>query len=821
MCIGIVLALVTQPAVSATYAQLPKDASSRNYIANAAPLQPTPMIKLPVSAIRPDGWLAEMLDRQANGLTGELPTISAWLSKEGNAWFSPTGSGRSGWEEVPYWLRGAISLAHIRRDRKLTAECNVWIEAALKNQRSNGDFGPDIRLDDGSRDLWGNMLMLQALQTHYEATEDKRVIRLMQRYFRFLSTIPEIQFLTGYWQNRRGGDQLASIYWLYNRTKEKWLLELAEKNHRRTANWMMSRTLPDWHNVNVAESFDEPGIYYQQSGKEAHLRFAYENFKIIRDLYGDVPGGMFGADENARPGHRDPRQAIETCGMVEQMLSDEELLRITGDSFWADHCEDVAFNSYPAAVTEDFRALRYLTAPNMVASDRENHAPGYQNGGPMTLMNPLSHRCCQHNHTHGWPYYVENLWLATQDNGLATGMYSASRVNARVANRQLIKITQKTRYPFDEQIEFEFETAKPVSFPLYLRIPGWCSNPSIRVNGRAVILHGNRSGYVKLTTTWKRGDRITLSIPMALRARTWEKNHDSVSVQHGPLTFALRITENREQVPSESTALSDSRWQGSLDLSQWPSTEIRAESKWSFGLVETSRLISSATVERRPWPASNYPWSLNDVPIQLKVTARAVPEWQLDRFGLPAPLQASPVQTQAPEETITMVPMGAARLRISAFPVAATNGTSWLAPKPVLPYNPTASHVFSGDDILALCDQIEPKSSSDDSIPRQTWWPRTGSAEWVAYNLKEPRTVSGVEVYWFDDTGKGRCRIPASWTVDIRTGDELRTIASVGSPAKDRFDSVRFNPVTVSEIRLVAQLKPGFSAGVLEWKLIP
>lgn len=94
----------------------------------------------------------------------------------------------------------------------------------------------------------------------------------------------------------------------------------------------------------------------------------------------------------------DPRQGTETCGFVEEMASDELMMRITGDPMWAEQCEDVAFNSYPAAVMPDFRALRYITSPNQVLSDAQNHNPGIDNGGPFLAMNPFSSRCCQHNH---------------------------------------------------------------------------------------------------------------------------------------------------------------------------------------------------------------------------------------------------------------------------------------------------------------------------------------------------------------------------------------------------------------------------------------
>ena len=103
-------------------------------------------------------------------------------------------------------------------------------------------------------------------------------------------------------------------------------------------------------------------------------------------------------------GSIDPRQGVETCGLVEQMASDELMLCMTGDPLWAEHCEEVAFNSYPAAVMPDFKGLRYITCPNQTVSDSKNHHPGIDNRGPFLAMNPFSSRCCQHNHAQGWPY---------------------------------------------------------------------------------------------------------------------------------------------------------------------------------------------------------------------------------------------------------------------------------------------------------------------------------------------------------------------------------------------------------------------------------
>lgn len=804
-----------------TVSRLPVTSQNSHYIGNRAPLAPSPMIKLPVGAVKPKGWLLEYLKRQRSGLTGHLGEISVWLQKEDNAWLAKDGKGKYGWEEVPYWLKGYANLGYLLDDPEIIKEAKIWLNGAIENQRPSGDFGPDHRLANGTKDHWGNMIMLQCLQSYYEYSGDKRVITLMTSYFRYMDALPEKDLFTDYWEHNRGGDNLASVYWLYNRTGDPALLKFAEKNHRRTLDWTNPDTLPDWHNVNIAQSFDEPAIYAQQSLNPKHTQAAYRNFDIVRQKYGQVPGGMFGADENAREGYDDPRQATETCGFVEQMQSDEELLRITGDVKWADHCEEVAFNSYPAAVMPDFSSLRYLTAPNMIASDRYNHAPGFQNNGPFTMMNPLSNRCCQHNHSHGWPYFAENLWMATADNGLVAAMYSASEVTAKVGGGQTVTIAEESHYPFEETVRLTVKTDKDTAFPLYLRIPGWCTAPSVAVNGQNQPL-SSLQGYIKIDRTWKSGDRVELTLSMNLRVRTWTRNHNSVSVDRGPLTYSLKIGEEITPFDSTKSAVWDARWQDSVDMSKWPAYEILPTTPWNYGLeIDPAAPEESLEVIQKSWPKSNFPFTPEESPIEIRARGRRIPEWQVDRFGLVAELQDSPVKSSEPEEAITLVPMGAARIRISAFPHIGQKGVAWKAPVRPLPFSPTASHVYAGDDLQSICDQILPESSSDTTVPRHTFWNHKGTSEWVQYTFAAPKTIKGVSVYWFDDTGKGECRVPASWSVQIKVDGEWKDVTDAGDYGvqRDRFNSVAFAPVAVSEIRLAIRLQKDFSAGILEWRI--
>jgi hypothetical protein len=653
--------------------RIPTTSLNKYYVSNKAPLQPLQLIKLPPGSIKPQGWILKYLELQRDGLTGHLGEISAWLDKRNNAWYSGNGEGDHGWEEVPYWLKGYGDLGYELHDSSIISTTKDWLNKVFESQQPDGYFGPRAREDAKTKsvDLWPNMIMLWCMQSYYEYSKDARVIPFMTKYFKWQSTLPDDKLLETYWENSRGGDNLYSIYWLYNRTGEKWLLQLADKIHHNTANWMQADNLPNWHNVNVAQCFREPATYFMETKDSSFLNATYNDFHLIRNIYGQVPGGMFGADENARKGYTDPRQAVETCGMVEQMASDEILLGITGDCKWADNCEDVAFNTYPAAVMPDFRGLRYLTAPNMVVSDNKNHSPGIENAGPFLTMNPFSSRCCQHNHSQGWPYYAEHLWMATPDNGIAAVLYNSSEVTAKLGNNtKEVTLTQTTHYPFDENILIDVHTTSPENFPLYLRIPGWCNNAVIKVNGETISTSPQADNYVRIERKWNNNDKVEITFPMQVTKRVWDENKNSVSINYGPLTFSLKIKEVYEKIDGTSNLQADSKWQPGADQSQWPAYNIYPASMWNYGLnLSSAPLSQQFKVIKKPWPANDFPFTQKDVPLELKTTGKIIPQWTLDKYGLCDTLPQSPVSVNTDAQDITLIPMGAARLRISAFPV--------------------------------------------------------------------------------------------------------------------------------------------------------
>ena len=312
------------------------------------------------------------------------------------------------------------------------------------------------------------------------------------------------------------------------------------------------------------------------------------------------------------------------------------------------------------------------------------------------------YRCCQHNVSHGWPYYAEELWLATADRGLCASLYAASQVTAKVGDAATVTISEDTDYPFSDRVKFKLAATQPVSFPLYLRIPRWCAAASVAVNGETVPLDSKALAYAVLDRTWKDGDRLSLRLPMKLSVRKWARNHDSVSVDYGPLTFSLKIGERY------------ARYGGTP---AWPETEVFPTTPWNYGLVlEAPDPAKSFEVVTRPGPVPAQPFTPETAPIELRARAKKLPAWKQDSLGLVGKLQPSPVKSGQPLETVTLIPMGAARLRISAFPVIGEGegAHDWTVPKtpPV-----SASHCNEGDTVEAMIDGLEPKNSNDHSHP--------------------------------------------------------------------------------------------------------
>ena len=499
------------------------------YANNRAPLREKPFVKLPLGAIRAEGWLRDQLQRQADGLTGHLDSVYPEVMGPRNGWLGGDGDV---WERGPYWIDGLLPLAYILGDERLIEKTRPWVEWALGSRQPDGYFGPaeDRPFEspaiqrDNARDWWPKMVMLKVLQQYYSATGDERVIELMSAYFRYqLRELPKTPLgHWTFWGEQRGGDNLGIVYWLYNITGDEFLLELGDLIHRQTFDWTGilagGEVIPtpfSLHCVNLAQGIKEPVVYYQRSNDPAHVAAVKKGFEDIRRYIG-LPTGLYGGDEALHGAA--PTQGSELCTAVEMMYSLEEMAEITGDVQFADHLERVAFNALPTQATDAYDARQYYQQVNqvMITDHRRNFEQSHD--GTDILYGLLTgYACCTSNMHQGWPKFTQNLWYAIHDGGLAAMVYSPCNVTAEVAGGVRVTIAERTQYPFDEQIRFEIRIdgrkVKTAEFPLRLRIPGWCEGATVAVNGQAVASPGKGS-VAEVRRAWRTGDVVTLRLPM-------------------------------------------------------------------------------------------------------------------------------------------------------------------------------------------------------------------------------------------------------------------------------------------------------------------
>lgn len=649
-----------------------------NYKGNPVPLLHNAYIKLPLGSVKPSGWLKSQLEAQASGLSGHIDDF--WPDLVNSSW---RGGDGEAWERGPYFLDGLVPLAWLLDDERLKEKVNNWIQPIIASSSDSGWYGPAK-----NKDRWPIAVANKVLKQYYEATGDTNALNVLVNYFRYLHNSPP-DWPDKDWRGVRAMENAVTGYWLYRQTGEKWILETIESIHKNSSDWTSyyekfswdstasaDKKIPlNWgpvgltaHVVNNAMAIKYPGLWYQQSMDERFKKVVFEGIDKYDAHHGQA-GGRFSGDEHLSG--KSPSQGTELCSVVEYMFSLGELYAIFGDNSLADRLELLTYNSLPGTTTPDMWAHQYDQQSNQVlvsGAKREWSTNGdYSN--IYGLMPNFA--CCLANMHQGWPKFVESMWMATNDNGLAAIAYGPSVVKAKVGKGKEVTITEETNYPFNGLITFTISADSPVKFPFELRIPGWADSVEIRYGKKAIVVKGKTS--VKLTEKWKNGDRITMQIPMKLRFE--RRYNNAVSVIRGPLYFSLRIDKEYKSVRINYDNFG---YKGSVD---W---EIYPKSPWNYGLmIDTGNTMRGFSVEENEiwrfpfsdkgdmiWSADSakYAASQQDAPVVIKARGIKIPSWTMKNNSADVP-PLSPVVPEGDPEIIELVPYGCARLRITEFPV--------------------------------------------------------------------------------------------------------------------------------------------------------
>lgn len=632
---------------------------------NRPPLRAQPYFRLPMGSVHAKTWLKHQLDLQRDGLTGAAEDLygdiggSDWITDEKRG-------GQHAWERGPYYARGLIALAYVLDDDPLKARSEKWIERILASQRDNGDFGPK------NDNWWANMIVLYYMRDHLEATGDKRILPFIEKYLRYqLGRLPEKTLgdqppdatEEWLWPKARGGDNLEIVLWLYKRTGDKWLLELANLLIKQTNQWSEyyadgsgDNWYPD-HVVNTMQGFKTPPLQYLVTGREIDRKGFFNGTNPdgwLMQKYGRADGMLSGSEPLTSRGST---EGTELCAIAERIYSNAVAMNILGEAVIGDQLERVAYNALPAALLEDGRGIRYYILPNQPKCTNEFLRFKNNGAGKFAICpGPApGYPCCRSNFHFAWPTFVHNMWMATADGGLAVSAYGPNAVTARVgSDRTLVTIEQATDYPFRDASTLTIRTRSAVEFPLELRIPEWCGNPTVSVNGTTEA-NVKTGSFYRLSRMWRDGDKISVELPMEIKLV--EEENASVALTRGPLLYSLLIHEDRKPV---------------RDHHGFTTYEIRPTNAWNYALMldefmpEVLETIVSDTIPRQPFRAV-------DTPLRLRVRGAKTTEggWgtYLDHTpGRAASPPKSPVQSYGDVEDLMLVPYGSTEIRISYFP---------------------------------------------------------------------------------------------------------------------------------------------------------
>jgi hypothetical protein len=648
-----------------------------NYRSNPKPLLKNAFIRLPLGAVKPAGWLKSQLEAQAAGLTGNLDDF--WPDLVNSAWHGGDGEG---WERGPYYLDGLVPLAYLLNDDRLINKVKTWIEPILASSRDSGWYGP-VK----NKDRWPLAVANKVLMQYYEATGDKRAVNVLIKYFRYLHD-SKPDWPDKDWRGIRAMENAVTGYWLYRQTEEAWILETIKWIQMNSSDWTTYYEKFPWdsaasadkkvptrgpegltaHVVNNAMAVKYPGLWYQQSLDERFKKAVFSGIEKY-DLNHGQAGGRFSGDEHLSG--KSPDRGTELCSVVEFMFSLEELYAIFGDNGLADRLELLTYNALPGTTTPDMWSHQYDQQSNQVlvsAAKRDWTSNGdYSN--IYGLMPNFA--CCLANMHQGWPKFVESMWMATNDNGLALVSFGPSVVKAKVGRGKEITITEDTNYPFNGSVKLTISTEKAVMFPIDLRIPGWADSVTIVFKNKKVVVKGGTE--YRMAEKWKNGDQISLEIPMEIRLE--KRFNNSVSVLRGPLYFSLRIDKEYKSI---KTNYDNVAYKGSVD---W---EINPKSAWNYGLLIDNKnnaggfKLSENPIGKYPfsdagdmiWSADSgkYISSVTDAPLTVTARGIKIPGWIMKNNSADIP-PLSPVKPEGDPEIITLVPYGCAKLRITEFPV--------------------------------------------------------------------------------------------------------------------------------------------------------
>ncbi|MBQ8893902.1 MAG: glycoside hydrolase family 127 protein [Clostridia bacterium] len=570
--------------------------------------------------IKPAGWLKRQLEIQAEGLSGNLDKV--WRDVRDSAWIGGTSEG---WERVPYWLDGFIPLAYLLGNEDMIGRAKKYIDAILERQQPSGWICPCGEDQISTYDTWATLLISKVLVVYYECSGDERIPgaleKALKNYYELLKNGTIHLFR---WGRYRWFEGFIAINFLYQRTGEEWLKELAallkeqgKDYHEVIPHW--ERPLNKWtlytHIVNLCMMLKAEAVSHELLGEE--YTDEAEKFRTLLDQWNGTPVGLFTGDECLSG--LSPIQGTELCSVVEQMYSYEHLFAVTGDQKWADRLELLAFNALPATISDDMWAHQYVQMSNQISCQRFEGKPIFRTNGKDAHIFGLEphYGCCTSNFNQAWPKLALSVFMHNGDTVVNT-LPVPAKLDANGIHIEII-----TEYPFKNTVTYRIDTEK--DFNLVVKDKNF---------------------------TFKAGEKTDISIEIERKLEFIDRPYDLKAVKYGSLVFALPIQYEKKMLEYERN--------GVERKFPYCDYEYIARSDWNYAYCGEPELI--------PGEVDAIPFSSEHPPLTMKIKACKI-DWGYEE-GYETVCAKVPQNTEPisdPEE-ITLVPYGCAKLRMSELP---------------------------------------------------------------------------------------------------------------------------------------------------------
>jgi DUF1680 family protein len=742
-----------------------------------------------------------------------IPDCFAKFEKDGAlANFDKVRDGAGGEHAGPPWydgliyemIRASADFLTIQRDPALESRIDGYIEriAAAAAKDPSGYINTYTQLkepthrwglnggnDKEQHDVYNAGALVEAAVHYYRATGKDRLLRTAVKLANHMADVmgppPKQNVVPGH---ALGEEALVKLYELFRREpglKPRMPVPVDEGRYLKLAEfWIENRGNHEGRQSFGAYDQDDGPVLRQESIEGHAVRATLlwagvvaasrENRRddylaAARRVWGNlvrrrmyVTGGVgavaayegFGRDyELPNTGY------LETCAAVGAGFFHENMALACADARYADELERVLYNGALCGVSLGGDAYTYEN-PLLATGDRRRWAWH-------------SCPCCP-------PMFLKLMGAlpgsiyAQDPGGVYVNLFVGSRAALAIGGTE-VKLRQVTHYPWDGEVKLLVEPKGEAEFAVSLRLPGWCTEPRLRVNSEPVVAFERVRGYARIRRRWKPGDSIELSLPMPVERVKADPEVRAdvgrVAIRRGPVVYCFEAADNDGHV---------------RDLVIPPGRRLSAEYR--------PDLLGGVVV--------------------VKGTAAVI-----------QPRRPDAVDPGVRDIDVTAVPYFANANRRPGVMMVWMAESSDKARRETLASRATASasHCNASDTLTALNGQIEEPAASDDStIRRMTWWDHRGTTEWVQYEFGHAERISSAEVYWWDERRiNAHCRVPRAWRLLHRTADGWVPVSGVGTYGTelDRFNRVTFDPVETRALRLEVQLQPEWSGGILEWRV--